>query len=282
MYNYFYTGRRRAVSMVNTTSGPGVDVPEVRVLEEHNITYVLEGTIEVERDDTTVTLNKDDVVIIHAGQRHTARACSETSRIFYMHIESFEEDSLTENETGADFNSGECIVLKDHFHCTNTQNLKHIFDKMISIRFLVDRGNFKMYGLSSYLDVLLYELKCIMDGSDHTSNNIINIALRIVAAHPARFYTLEEMAQNLQCSKKTLEKKFKEVSGYTFHQYQIHKKIEAVFLDLKSNPNTPLKSLASKYGFYDEFHLSKSFKKVLGVSPMEYRSVLKNLQHTNY
>lgn len=267
--------------MVNTTSGPGVEVPEPRILEEHNIIFVLEGSVKIMRNDTPIILNKDDIIVLHAGQEHTAVAITEGARIFYMHFQALEEDKILQ-DIPDNIIDGEYIVLKDHFFCTNTQNLKHIFDKMISIRFLIDKGTLKMYGMSSYLDVLLYELKGIMDGSDHASNSLINIALRTIAAHPKKFYSLEEMASTLQCSKKTLEKKFKQISGYTFHQYQLHKKIESVFLDLKANPNTALKLLASKYGFYDEFHLSKCFKKVLGVSPMEYRSVLKNLQHTNY
>lgn len=40
---------------------------------------------------------------------------------------------------------------------------------------------------------------------------------------------------------------------------------------LLTQPETTLREVALNYGFYDEFHLSKAFKKQFGVSPSKYR-----------
>ena len=47
-------------------------------------------------------------------------------------------------------------------------------------------------------------------------------------------------------------------------------KLQRENIALKSE-NAKLKEIAEEYGFYDEFHLSKVFKKYTGISPKDYR-----------
>ena len=282
MYSSLYVGTRRDVSIVNTTSGVGIDVKPYRILDEHNLIYVLDGTVDINQDGVKYKLNKDDIMFLHAGHSHFASAPDKNSKIFYLHFQALEEDKLLLSSSPTEVHNDKYIVLKDHFRCSNTQTIKRIFDEMISIRFFMREDyTFKKFGLSAHLDILLYELRCDLDSTNFLNSNIVGRATRRIASHPAKFYTLEEMANLLDCSKKTLEKNFKIKTGYTFHQYQLYKKIEQVSIILKSHPNIPLKALADQHGFYDEFHLSKSFKKFVGVSPKEYRLLLKTLQQSN-
>ena len=50
-------------------------------------------------------------------------------------------------------------------------------------------------------------------------------------------------------------------------------KLEMVRQFLLSQPDTKLREAAVNYGFYDEFHLSKAFKKQFGLSPSQYRQI---------
>ena len=36
-------------------------------------------------------------------------------------------------------------------------------------------------------------------------------------------------------------------------------------------PETPVKELAHMFGFHDEFHFSKTFKRLMGTSPQQYK-----------
>ena len=59
--------------------------------------------------------------------------------------------------------------------------------------------------------------------------------------------------------------------GKTFSAFQMESKLEMVRQFLLTQPETTLREVALNYGFYDEFHLSKAFKKLFGVSPSKYR-----------
>lgn len=279
MYSSLYIGSRREVVIVNSAAGELINVPPFRVLNDHGLIYMLDGTVEITLDGVLYTLSKDDVMFLHAGHPHFATAVDSNAKIFYVHIKPHPKDSILTTYTAEEIHNNQYIVLKEFFHCSNTQTVKRLFDEMVSIRFFTRNDyTFKEFGLSVHLDSLLYELRSDLDNTSFFNNDIVSRATRRIATQTPRFYTLEEMAETLECSKKTLEKSFKNRTGYTFHQYQLHKKVEQISIVLKLHPNTPLKVLADQYGFYDEFHLSKSFKKVLGVSPREYRSLLKTLQ----
>ena len=75
----------------------------------------------------------------------------------------------------------------------------------------------------------------------------------------------------LYVSTKTLDKSMFQKVGMSFHAYQKERKLEMAASLLKTEPDMQLREIASMLGFYDEFHLSKSFKQKYGVSPREYR-----------
>jgi AraC-like DNA-binding protein len=49
-----------------------------------------------------------------------------------------------------------------------------------------------------------------------------------------------------------------------------------VALQLKLEPDWKLSQIATAFGFYDEFHMSKAFKQKFGVSPSDYRNLSSN------
>ena len=53
-------------------------------------------------------------------------------------------------------------------------------------------------------------------------------------------------------------------------------KLKMVAMQLKLEPEWKLSQIATAYGFYDEFHMSKAFKQKFGVSPSDYRNMLSN------
>ena len=62
-------------------------------------------------------------------------------------------------------------------------------------------------------------------------------------------------------STSTLIKHFKKVTGTTIYQYQLNTKLEMARLLLANEQQISLKEIAASYGFCDEFHFSKLFKK---------------------
>lgn len=80
--------------------------------------------------------------------------------------------------------------------------------------------------------------------------------------------TLDEIAHALKVSKSTLSHKFREISGESPFQALISIRINAVKALLLKRER--LKNIAEQTGFYDEYHLSKMFKRSTGMSPKEF------------
>ena len=82
--------------------------------------------------------------------------------------------------------------------------------------------------------------------------------------------TVEELAKEAMMSKSTYMRRFLQICRVTPAEYIIRKRIEVAENMLK-NTNTPLSEISERIGFYDVAHFSRTFKKLKGVTPSQYR-----------
>jgi len=61
--------------------------------------------------------------------------------------------------------------------------------------------------------------------------------------------------------------KFKEGTGETIHLWQMKLKCQMAQELMRNEPDVTLKEIAAIYGFYDEYHFGKCYKKTMGYSP---------------
>ena len=79
-----------------------------------------------------------------------------------------------------------------------------------------------------------------------------------------------ELAQQIGMSCDGFRKRFAREMGMPPGKYQSQYRIAQACLLLATKPLT-LKEIAHQLGFSDEFHLSKRFKQIIGMSPREFR-----------
>lgn len=82
--------------------------------------------------------------------------------------------------------------------------------------------------------------------------------------------TLDTLAHYSQLSKFHFAKKFKELTDTSPIQHFINMKIQKACFQL-DNSNVPIKNIAEELGYNDPYYFSRIFKKIIGISPKQYR-----------
>jgi AraC family transcriptional regulator len=81
---------------------------------------------------------------------------------------------------------------------------------------------------------------------------------------------LVELAGVVQLSEFHFARKFRTEFGCPPHTYVMRKRMERAKAQLAKG-NTPLKVVAASSGFADQSHMTRLFRRLLGVTPAEYR-----------
>jgi len=82
---------------------------------------------------------------------------------------------------------------------------------------------------------------------------------------------LEDLAQVANLSKFHFIRKFKQLTGHAPIQHFIHLKMQHA-CQLLDTTQEPVKRIANRVGYEDPHYFSRLFKRVIGVSPQQYRS----------
>jgi len=87
--------------------------------------------------------------------------------------------------------------------------------------------------------------------------------------YPERKYSIDDMAEATFISKYNLTRIFKHEVGLTPHQFQIQNRIRKAQKLLEESATIAEVALAA--GFYDQSHFIKHFKKIVGLTPTDYK-----------
>ncbi len=283
---YLQIGRKRKVlsanyiTMINPTLHPD------RILEEHDFLYMLDGTWEIgeelpcpetEPGDLELSpqniwhMESDDLLILPAGRHHFGSSlCSANNRHMYIHVNRFS------GEPGGTEAAGEACGwsrFDSLIHCQGNPRIRELFEEIIAIRWESSRCQEEK--LSLLMNLLLYELLEQQEQKEvlPASRNLAAEAARLIQTTPHTFFTGKELAEQFFVCERTLSNQFKKIYGKTVYAYQMEVKLEMVRQFLLSQPEVKLHETALNFGFYDEFHLSKAFRKRYGVPPSVYRSL---------
>ncbi|MCL2775618.1 MAG: AraC family transcriptional regulator, partial [Oscillospiraceae bacterium] len=165
------------------------------------------------------------------------------------------------------------VPLDTKISCREYEEPKELFHK-IALEYLAKNKYFDIK-LSSLFNILLCELSAINNNTaTASSDNLFNHALCIMSEHPENFYKIKDLAAIFSVAEKTIRNTFLRHTGESVHEYQLKKKIDIIKTRIQLEPNLKMKTISKEYGFCDEFHLSRIFKKYVGVPPTDYKFTL--------
>lgn len=260
MNNYLDHSARRVINSCNFNQHIRSAHPD-RVMDEHDLIYIKEGTWNLGQDGHEYEVRAGDVILLQSGHHHYGtKPCDGVVKTCFVHFSGSEKDfvgapgSRTEN----------AWVFPAVTHCQNDPMVEHYFNRIIYTYW--SESDYAAVKASAYLDLLLWELSSVKEGGEKAASIVEDMKLQM-KKNPGRFISNAEFAGMYCCSVRTIASKFKESTGTSVHAWQMRLKCRMADELLQHDPSITLKEIAANYGFYDEYHFSKCFKKLMGHSP---------------
>lgn len=234
-----------------------------RILPYHDFLYILEGDWEIAEDDNVYQLHTDDLLILAAGRHHYGESpCSPGNRHMYIHAFPMQQPESRQ--------AGETAAREFHslIHCQNNAKVRQLFEEIISVMWSQDE--LKDIRLRLLMGLFLCEVYRQQDNEHSTRVNIAEQAANLIRTNPQNFYTCGDMAERFFVCERTINNLFRKAYGKSFYAYQMDGKLEMVRQYLLIHPESKLDEAARNFGFCDEFHLGKAYKKKYGISPRRH------------
>lgn len=266
MNNILSMSQLRKVSYANHNAYEEPFAHPERILPEHDLLLMTKGGWIIGQDDREYSVEEGDAVLLLAGHRHYGPGLSAPGmENSFLHFTSAPGDRLSE-ELAGDREFDLPVVIP----CGNRPMVSYLMAEILRVFWgpLPDREE----RCSHLLGLLLCEL-ALPEGWQGPSNDITSRAMALIHGTSDRFFSIDELAGALNVSRRTLTARFKEGAGVSVHQYQLERKLAAARLQLRHEERFTLREIALSLGFYDEFHLSRLYKRRFGVSPNQDRAV---------
>jgi AraC family transcriptional regulator len=104
----------------------------------------------------------------------------------------------------------------------------------------------------------------------------LRVVLEYIEEHLDAGLTLEQMAAAAHLSVYHFSRQFKTATGLPPHQYVIARRIERAKELLQAGTDLSLAEVAAHAGFSDQSHFSGHFKRLIGVTPGQFRAPARN------
>jgi AraC-like DNA-binding protein len=108
-------------------------------------------------------------------------------------------------------------------------------------------------------------------------NKGVEQTVAFIKNHLHENVTLEELAAAAQFSPSHLHHLFRQALGYAPVEYFLRMKIQAAAGDVFFSEQT-IRVIAETYGIEDPYYFSRLFKKIMGLSPLQYRRKAQELK----
>lgn len=276
---------KRAVTACNFNIHINSSHPDRR-MEDHDLIYIRDGSWIICQDDCRFELSSQDVLLLHGRHRHYGPSPYQGSvKTIFIHFshddgdlllsahpDTFHEKSRKEKPEGE--KEGPEALLPAHnrylfpslIHCRNNPVVENYFRQIHSAYW--SDSPLSANKASAYLDLLLCELSRMQN--EPSSDPLAADLIHLIQETPGRFFTMQELSDRFGFSGKTLSVRFKAATGSTIHDYQMDLKCQMANELMACNPSLTLREIAHTFGFYDEFHFSKCFKKKYRCSPKAF------------
>lgn len=230
-------------------------------IEEYIFIYCTEGKGVISVKGKDYMLKADEAFCIPRFQKHRYYACkNDPWSILWMHFK---------GEDVRYFPVEECRVVK---FTSNHASNRMLF--LFELLFRVLEGNYTLGNFIYISQVLSLILAETYNREKHNTtieqNKHVTNVIRYMQRHVEENLTLEQVVEDSGLSKSYLNAIFKKYTQHAPMDFYINLKMREACKILKIT-DSYVYEVAQRLGYKDQYYFSRIFKKVVGVSPKEYK-----------
>lgn len=243
-----------------------------RYMQDFELIVVTEGTAYLQIDEQIFEVGKGEFLLFPPSSKQSSYKNSSCA-FYWLHFIcenpfrtiSFDEipEELPEQK----------IYIPQYGKATNLEKLivimKHLQDSVRSYHNKL-QNNYLSTAVLCELFCQFVESKALQNSS-MKKKQLFNDIQDYIKWHRNTDIKVSEIAEHFGYNKRYLSEFFKNITGFSLKQYIIEEKIDlAKYLLCETNDN--ISDIAYSLGFNDHHGFMKVFKKVVGLTPTEYRN----------
>ena len=171
-------------------------------------------------------------------------------------------------------------VVQEHFnplHIKTNDQIISLFSniyKTLEMGYSIDNLAFSNMCLSHFLTLFIYNDK-YFDQTENSKKDVVDEAIQYMQENLHANLSLQDLCNFSHYSPSRFSNLFRQKTGYAPIDYFIQLKMQKAS-QLLDFTDRSIKEVAAHFGFDDPYYFSRRFRKVVGVSPKNYRSVKKD------
>lgn len=233
--------------------------------DQHILIYCHEGNGSLKIKKSTFVIEPGNFLIVPARVAHVYSADEKNPwTIYWIHFKGSISKSIVDLlERNIQGNKG---FIKNSTYCINLFN--EIYNQL-ERGYGVDNLTYANMCLWHFLTTFIYNKKQNASGN-LKHKDLSDIAIDFLSTRIDQVITLKEIAAVVSLSPVHFSTLFKKKTGFSPLDYFNHLKVQKACQYLLFT-NLRVKEISLELGIGDQYYFSRMFKKVMGMSPSEYR-----------
>ncbi|WP_290699884.1 AraC family transcriptional regulator [Amphritea sp.] len=234
--------------------------------DDHLLIYCLEGKGKIRINQKNFAINSGDLAVLPRGLAHQyASSLNFPWTIYWCHFEGELSDEF--------MNHLQLPKQKHILHLGLHSNLVSEFDALLEARHSSYHLNAFINAANQLRQILTHIalLQPLVRSQDADSFNLEKVH-SLMQARIHEQLDIDTLAASVNLSKFHFIKRYKDVTGTTPINHFIQLKIERACHLLDISTRT-IAEVAFMVGYEDAYYFSRMFKKVMGISPTQYRKL---------